>query len=49
LYYEDGDGIVRRFAPDLDDVTRVARAVLTRGFTPEECARYFPDEPCPTF
>ena len=49
LYYEDGGGVVRRFAIDLDDVTRLARSVLTRGFTPQECARYFPDEPCPTF
>ena len=49
LYYEDGDGVVRRFAIDVDDVARLARSVLTRGFTPQECARYFPDEPCPTF
>jgi class 3 adenylate cyclase/WD40 repeat protein len=49
LYYEDGDGIVRRFAIDWADVTRLARSVLTRGFTPQECTRYFPDEPCPTF
>ncbi|MBA3289502.1 MAG: protein kinase, partial [Acidimicrobiia bacterium] len=49
LYYEDGDGLVRRFAIDVDDVTQLARSVVTRGFTPQECARYFPDEPCPTF
>ena len=49
LYYEDGDGVVRRFAIDVDDVRELARSVLTRGFTPQECARYFPDEPCPTF
>ena len=49
LYYEDGDGVVRRFAIDVDDVAQLARSVLTRGFTPQECARYFPDEPCPTF
>jgi DNA-binding SARP family transcriptional activator/serine/threonine protein kinase/WD40 repeat protein len=48
LYYEDGDGVVRRFAIGVDDVTRLARTVLTREFTPQECARYFPDEPCPT-
>jgi WD40 repeat protein len=47
IYYEDGQGIVRRFALDMDDAVRLARAVLTRGFTPQECARYFPDEPCP--
>lgn len=27
----------------------LARTVLTRGFTAQECARYFPDEACPTF
>jgi WD40 repeat protein len=48
LYYEDGDGVVRRFKVDVDDVTRLARSVLTRGFTERECARYFADEPCPT-
>ena len=49
LYYEDGGGVVRRFAIDIDDATQLARSVLTRGFTPQECARYFRDEPCPTF
>ena len=49
LYYEDGNGVVRRFAIDVDDAAQLARSVLTRGFTPQECARYFPDEPCPTF
>jgi sugar lactone lactonase YvrE len=49
LYYEDGDGVVRRFALDVNDAARLARSVLTRDFTPQECARYFPDERCPTF
>ncbi len=49
LYYEDGDGVVRRFAIDVDDAVQLARSLLTRGFTPQECTRYFPDEPCPTF
>ena len=49
LYYEDAGGVVRRFAIDMDDATQLARSVLTRGFTPQECARYFRDEPCPTF
>jgi DNA-binding SARP family transcriptional activator/WD40 repeat protein len=49
LYYEDGDGVVRRFDIDLDDAARLARSVLTRGFTKQECTRYFPDEPCPAF
>jgi hypothetical protein len=49
LYYEDGAGLVRRFAFDVDSVTQLARRVLTRSFTPQECTRYFPDEPCPVF
>lgn len=49
LYYEDGDGVIRRFAIDVDDVTRLAHSVLTRGFTAQECARYFRAEPCPVF
>ncbi len=48
LYYEDGGGLVRRFEIDADDVTQLAQSVLTRGFTPQECSRYFPNEPCPT-
>lgn len=48
LYYEDGGGVVRRFSLNMDDATQLARTVLTRGFTAQECARYFPDEPCPT-
>jgi hypothetical protein len=43
----DGDGVVRRFAIDLDDVARLARSVLTRGFTKQECTPYFPGEPWP--
>ena len=49
LYYEDGNGVIRRFAVDPDETVRVARSLLTRGFTPDECIRYFPDERCPTF
>jgi WD40 repeat protein len=47
LYYEYGDGVIRRFTIDADVVARLARSVLTRGFTTQECARYFPTEPCP--
>ena len=43
LYHEDGDGVFRRFA--LDETIALATSLLTRGFTPEECGRYFPDEP----
>ncbi len=49
LYYEDGGGVVRRFTVDMDDAERLARSVVTRGFTPQECARYFANEPCPAF
>jgi hypothetical protein len=49
LYYEDGGGVIRRFAIDPDEAIALATSMLTRGFTPEECRRYFPDEPCPTF
>jgi DNA-binding SARP family transcriptional activator/WD40 repeat protein len=49
LYYEDGAGLVRRFAFDVDSVTDLARSILTRGFSPQECTRYFPHESCPVF
>ena len=49
LYYEDSDGVVRRFTVDVDATAQLARSAVTRGFTPQECARYFPDESCPTF
>jgi hypothetical protein len=28
---------------------QLARSMLTRGFTADECTRYFPNERCPTF
>ena len=49
LYYEDGDGVIRRFTVDPDEAVRLARSLLTRWFTAEECARYFANERCPTF
>jgi WD40 repeat protein len=49
LYYEDGGGVVRRLPVDIAEVIEVARSLLMRGFTPQECSRYFPDEECPTF
>ena len=49
LYYEDGDGVIRRFVVDANETAELARSLLTRGFTEEECARYFPGEDCPTF
>jgi DNA-binding SARP family transcriptional activator/WD40 repeat protein len=48
LYYEGGPGIIRRFVIDSDYNARLARSLLTRGFTDDECARYFPRESCPT-
>jgi hypothetical protein len=49
LYYEDGVGIVRRFPIDVEQLKGLARSLLTRGFTQQECDRYFPGEPCPRF
>jgi WD40 repeat protein len=49
LYYEDGNGVIRRFTRDPEELTELARSMLTRGFTPDECARYFPGEECPVF
>ena len=49
LYYEDAGGVIRRFIPDTDQLTELALSMLTREFTPDECARYFPGETCPTF
>ena len=49
LYYEDGGAVFRRFSLDADERARVARSLLTRGFTADECARYFPGERCPAF
>jgi WD40 repeat protein len=49
LYYEDGDGVVRRFPIDVGELTELARSLLRRGFTEQECDRYFPGEECPTF
>jgi WD40 repeat protein len=49
LFYEDGGGVIRRFALNPDETVGLARSLLTRGFSADECARYFPDEGCPTF
>jgi DNA-binding SARP family transcriptional activator/WD40 repeat protein len=47
LYYEDGGGVIRRFSIDADEMIQLARSMVTRSFTPEECARYFNETPCP--
>ena len=49
LYYEDGGGVIRRFTLDTDELTEQAESMLIRGFTDDECARYFPGEECPVF
>jgi WD40 repeat protein len=49
LYYEDANGVVRRFEIDVDALAQLARSIVTRDFTQEECERYFPGEACPTF
>jgi DNA-binding SARP family transcriptional activator/WD40 repeat protein len=48
LYYEGGPGVIRRFVIDPDYNARLARSLLTLGFTDDECARHFPGESCPT-
>ena len=47
LYYEDGNGVIRRFDPDASSEISRAHALVTRSFTPDECARYFPHQQCP--
>ena len=49
LYYEDGGEVIHRFTADPGELTELAQSMLTRGFTPEECTRYFPGEKCPSF
>ncbi|HMK10691.1 MAG TPA: WD40 repeat domain-containing protein, partial [Acidimicrobiales bacterium] len=49
LYYEDGNDVLRKFSVDPSASMRFARTLVTRPFTPDECARYFPDQHCPTF
>jgi WD40 repeat protein/DNA-binding SARP family transcriptional activator len=42
------DGTVRVWAMDLDDLIRIARGELTRGFTKAECRLYLRLEGCPS-
>ena len=48
LYYEDASGVVRRFLLDPTRSMALARSLVHRSLTPDECARYFPDGHCPT-
>jgi WD40 repeat protein len=49
LYYEDGNDVVRKFSLDNNAAVRLAQSLVTREFTEEECARYFPGQRCPRF
>jgi WD40 repeat protein len=41
------DGLVRVYVLPVDELVRVARSRLTRGWTTEECAQYLPGGRCP--
>jgi WD40 repeat protein len=49
LYYEDANDVVRKFSLDTGASIRLARSLITRPFTSDECTRYFPQQHCPTF
>ena len=42
-----GEGVIRVFAVELDDLVRIATTRLTRSFTETEC-RLYDIDPCPT-
>jgi WD40 repeat protein len=42
-----GEGVIRIWALDLDDLIGIAKHELTRSLTDEECRQYL-HEPCPT-
>jgi WD40 repeat protein len=48
LYYEDSNAVLRKFSLDTNASIRLARALITRQFSSDECARYFPHQHCPT-
>jgi WD40 repeat protein len=48
LYFEDGNGVLRKFSLDAAASIRLARSLVTRPFTSDECTRYFPQQHCPT-
>ncbi|MEY2554757.1 MAG: hypothetical protein QOC57_2617, partial [Ilumatobacteraceae bacterium] len=49
LYFEDGNDVLRKFSLDTGVSMRLARSLVTRPFTSDECTRYFPQQHCPTF
>ena len=46
LAYIDGDGVLRRYLMDTDQLIELAEARLTRGFTSEECQTYLDSAEC---
>ena len=48
LCFEDGNEVLRKFSLDTAASIRLARSLVTRPFTSDECSRYFPQERCPT-
>jgi DNA-binding SARP family transcriptional activator/WD40 repeat protein len=48
LYFEDGNQVLRKFSLDPAASIRLARSLVTRPFTSDECTRYFPQQHCPT-
>ncbi|HZI45377.1 MAG TPA: hypothetical protein VFD53_09165, partial [Ilumatobacter sp.] len=46
LAYVDGDGVLRRYLIDTDQLIQLAEARLTRGFTSEECRTYLDSADC---
>ena len=48
LYFEDGNDVLRKFSLDSVESMRLARSLITRPFTSDECTRYFAQQHCPT-
>lgn len=46
FYYEDGGGVIRRMPVDVDAMTDLATASLTRALTDDECRQYLHTEGC---
>jgi hypothetical protein len=42
-----GDGMMRIWALDIDDLLQIARREVTRSLTDEECSRYLHVDRCP--
>jgi WD40 repeat protein len=47
LATSSGDGEVRIWALDVDDLIEIARGELTRGLTDAECSQYLHQAECP--